>query len=294
MRWADHPGPAYSDISCARCSTFEKQSKRSEFRRSVRAWPLDWRVHLTSLRRFPGVALVIADDDALGLRLTRKVIGSHPEYVVIAETASVRHTIDVCDHRRPDVLVVSRSLLSGGEPTMTDLISRTEAVVVVVAIGASGAAVWQSMSSGASGYVLRDRLADDLPPALRAAETGNAFVSAPLTRQLIGYLSSRENAYDGPDPTDISRSLLPRERETLLRLAAGESTEEIASAMSVTTATVRSYVSRILRKLGVRSRGEAVAFAYRSRFYEPGPTPQARPGRVVELAEKRLPRRQIR
>ncbi|MEG3635400.1 response regulator transcription factor [Micromonospora palythoicola] len=212
--------------------------------------------------------VIIADSDAMGRRLIRKVVDNLTDHDVIGEGDSLGQATDSARQRRPDVLVLSSNLLANDRRTVGELIAWTEAALVVVAVNGSGSTVWQGMSGGASGYVLRDRLASDLPQALGAAEAGNAFVSAPLARQMIGYLAGfMDNNYDGPSRSDVIRALLPRERETLQRLANGESTEEIAAAMSVTTATVRAYVSRLLRKLGVRSRGEAVAVAYRSRFY---------------------------
>ncbi|MEU8420162.1 response regulator transcription factor [Micromonospora sp. NPDC048835] len=214
--------------------------------------------------------VIIADSDAIGRRLIRKVVDNLPDHDVIGEGESLGQATDSVRQRRPDVLVLSSTLLAEGPQTVGELIDRTEAALVVVAVGGSGSSVWHGMSGGASGYVLRDRLPNDLPQALGAAEAGNAFVSAPLARQMIGYLADCfDNGYDGPSRSDVIRALLPRERETLQRLAGGESTGEIAEAMSVTTATVRAYVSRILRKLRVRSRGEAVVVAYRSRFYSP-------------------------
>jgi DNA-binding NarL/FixJ family response regulator len=140
-----------------------------------------------------------------------------------------------------------------------------------VAITSDGSQVWSGIHQGASGYLLKDRLANELSLSLAATEAGGLFVSPPLARRLVDYLADRLGpSGDGHAASEIGRRLLPRERETLQRLAAGQSTEEIAADMAVSTSTVRTYVSRTIRKLRLRSRGEAIALAHRSGFHSSG------------------------
>ncbi|MBO4207822.1 LuxR C-terminal-related transcriptional regulator [Micromonospora echinofusca] len=214
--------------------------------------------------------VLVADTDPTGRKLVRKIVERCPGQEVVGEADDLHAAASVARDVHADAIVLASAMLTDGRTDVGDLVHRTDAAVILTAISGTGAAVWSGLSGGASGYLLRDRLANDLPQALIAAEAGGAFVSPPLTRQMIGYMADRlvdEEA--GVSAASIADLLLPRERETLLRLADGQSTEEIAAIMSVTTATVRAYVSRILRKLGLRSRGEAIALAYRSRFYSP-------------------------
>lgn len=212
--------------------------------------------------------VIVVDANPVGRKLMRKILDNCPGHDVIGEADGIESALDIARQENPDVVILANTLMSDEWRDVTGIIADTEAAIVLVAGACTGPMVWRGMSAGASGYVLKDGLANDLPQALVAAEAGGAFVSAPLTKQLIGYIADRfEVEHEGLSAADISQLLLPRERETLLRLAGGESTEEIAAGMFVTSATVRAYVSRILRKLGLRSRGEAIALAYRSRFY---------------------------
>ncbi|MEV4760414.1 response regulator transcription factor [Micromonospora sp. NPDC049559] len=215
--------------------------------------------------------VLVADADPVGRKLVRKILDRQVDHELVGEVDDLGRALDMARQEQPDVVVLSNTLLSDDRNDIPAFIADTASAIVLIAVTGTGAMVWRGMSRGASGYLLKDRLVNDLPQALVAAESGGAFVSPPLTKQLIGYLADRfeSEEYDGLTAADIARILLPRERETLLRLAGGESTEEIAAIMSVTTATVRAYVSRILRKLGLRSRGEAIALAYRSRYYTP-------------------------
>ncbi|WP_165495323.1 LuxR C-terminal-related transcriptional regulator [Actinomadura roseirufa] len=187
------------------------------------------------------------------------------------EVAAPSQVFDVVIRTDPDVVVLSLEVDIEHPNLLSRLISESDVAVILIAVTAGGSAVWRGMAAGVSGYLLKDRLGSELRLALDSAEAGGTFVSPPLVRQLIGYLGDRFGRRpDGRTTAEINRRLLPRERETLYRLAAGQSTEEIAEEMSVASATVRAYVSRMLRKLELRSRGEAIALAYRSGYYSPG------------------------
>lgn len=215
--------------------------------------------------------VLIADSDPASRRWIRRILRESLQYQIVGEVTDGARTVESARQARPDAVVLSHTFTSEDPALPTRLISHAEAAVIMVTVTGAAAAVWRGILSGASGYLLKDRLASELQPALAAAESGGTFVSPPLIRQLVGYLGDRfEASHDGPNATEIVQRLLPRERETLYRLADGRSTEEIAVDMSVATATVRAYVSRVLRKLNLRSRGEAIALAYRSGFYRPG------------------------
>ncbi|WP_436961362.1 response regulator transcription factor [Streptomyces sp. SudanB182_2057] len=170
----------------------------------------------------------------------------------------------------PDVVVLSQDIASDSDGAIVSWLSgEVGTAVILVAVSSGGPTVWRGISNGAVGYLLKDRLVTELEPAISAAEAGGVFVSPPLVKQMVRYMDDRfgEVGQVQQGVGEILRSLLPREQETLYRLAAGQSTEEIAKEMSIAVPTVRAYVSRILTKLGLRSRGEAVALAFRSGFY---------------------------
>lgn len=220
-----------------------------------------------------GMRILIFDSDPVGRRLVRRVLAESLVHQVIGEAADAESAIALAGRTQPDVVLLAQTIASDSHGLVPQLVSEFDIAVILTAITGRGILVWRGMNDGASGYLLRDRITHELAAALAATEGGGAFISPPLVRQLVGYVGERieiEHAGPaGPFASDIRQLLLPREQETLRRLAGGQSTTEIARQMSVSTATVRAYVSRILRKLNLESRGGAIALAYRSGFYSP-------------------------
>lgn len=218
--------------------------------------------------------VLIVDPDPVSRRRLRRILRENDSCELVGETADEKGLAQLVDRSDPDVVVLSQEITSADEAMVSWLAGEVGIAVILVAVSSGGPTVWRGISDGAVGYLLRDRLVSELEPAIGAAEAGGIFVSPPLTKQLIRYMDDRfgEGRDEQQDLGEIMQSLLPREQETLYRLAAGQSTEEIAKEMSVAVATVRAYVSRILTKLGLRSRGEAVALAFRSGFYKPDGT----------------------
>jgi DNA-binding NarL/FixJ family response regulator len=212
--------------------------------------------------------ILVIDSETTGRKFVRRMVEENTVHEVVGESADVSDVVEVAARLRPDVAVLCFPAGFNHHRLVSDLTSGASVAVILVTTGSVGSSIWRGMAQGVSGYLLKDRLVGELSLALAATEAGGVFVSPPLVRHLISYLALRlgEDAHS-VDANEIRRVLLPRERETLHRLAAGQSTEEIAVEMAVTTPTVRVYVSRVLRKLDLRSRGEAIALAYRSGFY---------------------------
>ncbi|HEY1532034.1 MAG TPA: response regulator transcription factor, partial [Galbitalea sp.] len=122
--------------------------------------------------------------------------------------------------------------------------------------------VFNALRAGASGFLLKDATPPQLVDAVRTVARGDALVDPAVTRTLIGAYADRLRPR--PESGDSAELLTPREREVLRLLAQGMSNVEIAAALVVTRETAKTYVSRILLKLGVRDRVQAVVYAYRS------------------------------
>ncbi|MBU3863241.1 response regulator transcription factor [Streptomyces sp. 4503] len=212
----------------------------------------------------------IAESDPVSRRRIRRILRENESCELVGEVAEGNELAGLVGRSDPDAVVLCQDIVSNNSSVVPWLAGEIGAAVILTAATSGGPTVWRGMTSGAVGYLLKDRLAGELEMALIAAEMGGIFVSPPLLRQLFGYIEDRfgEAGIEQPSAQEIVRSLLPREQETLYRLAAGQSTEEIAQEMSVAISTVRAYVSRILTKLGLRSRGEAVSLAFRSGFYK--------------------------
>ncbi|WP_131741774.1 LuxR C-terminal-related transcriptional regulator [Actinomadura roseirufa] len=214
--------------------------------------------------------VLVADPDPTSRRWVRRILDEDAAHELVGDAADSERAIEIADRTAPDVVLLSRDLSSDDQALADRLISRCGAAVILVGATGNGSAVWHGVNGGAIGYLLKDRLGRELHLALRAAETGGTFISPPLFRQLVGYLGSHLSQNQANlTATEIRHSLLPRELETLYRLSIGQSTQEIAQNMAIAPATVRAYVSRLLGKLGLRNRGEAIALAYRSGFYAP-------------------------
>ncbi|HEC08737.1 MAG TPA: response regulator transcription factor, partial [Acidimicrobiales bacterium] len=128
--------------------------------------------------------------------------------------------------------------------------------------------VFRALQAGASGFVLKDIPPEDLAPAVRTVADGGALLDPTITRRLIGRFA-RTLAVD----TDISRrleTLTDRERQVLTELARGAANTEISETLFIGTATVKTHVSAIFTKLGLRDRAQAVVFAYESGLVTPG------------------------
>ncbi|MER7568310.1 response regulator transcription factor [Streptomyces sp. NPDC097941] len=217
--------------------------------------------------------VLVIDSDAASRRWIRHILEESPAYEVAGETGDTSEALDISRRLTPDFVLLSDEAASDAPTLISELASVLEATVILVAVASAGQTVWLGISAGARGYLLKDRLHGELRTALDSAQAGGTYVSPPLVRKLVQFLNERFSTYDEGFTTDeIGERLLPREYETLCRLAAGQSTDEIAESMSVATATVRAYVSRVLRKFGLRSRGEAIALAYRSGICAPGQT----------------------
>jgi DNA-binding NarL/FixJ family response regulator len=213
--------------------------------------------------------ILVCDPDQVSRNWIHRILNDNPEYQAVADSAEVSSLFEAC--RKADADVVVLAAASGDGQAVSRLVEEAGIAVIVVTVATDGATIWSSINQGISGYLLKDRLSHELCLCLSATEAGGIFLSPPLARLLINYIADQvvvpADAKDSA--SEIYQRLLPRERETLQRLAAGQSTEQIAAEMSVALSTVRTYVSRVLRKVAVRTRGEAIALAYRTGYCSP-------------------------
>ena len=126
-----------------------------------------------------------------------------------------------------------------------------------------------ALRAGASGFLLKDAPTADVVAAVRAVAAGDAVLSPAITRQLLDQVGRRLPAAVSREPEELLKQLTDREREVLRMLAAGLTNAEIAGALVVSEATVKSHVSSLLGKLGLRDRVQAVIYAYETRLVAP-------------------------
>ena len=217
------------------------------------------------------IRVAVVDDQALVRRGFAMVLDHQPDIEVVAEAGNGIEAIDAVRQHRPDVVLMDIRM-----PEM-DGLAATAAIleqadwplkVIILTTFDPDEYVYRALQAGASGFVLKDIPPEDLAPAVRTVADGGALLDPTITRRLIGRFAQTLAA-----DTATSRrldTLTDREREVLTQLATGASNAEISDTLYIGAATVKSHVSSILTKLGLRDRAQAVVFAYESGLIAPG------------------------
>ncbi|MGA5413279.1 response regulator [Streptomyces pseudogriseolus] len=210
------------------------------------------------------VRVLVCDDQMLVRTGLVTIIGAQPDMEVAGECADGRAAVDLAAKVRPDVVVmdVRMPVLDGIEATRLLAGSgvRDPVKVLVVTTFNLDEYVYEALRAGASGFLLKDAPPDRLLHGIRTVASGAALLDPEVTRQLVGRYASRIRPSDGGD-REIP--LTPRELEVLRLIADGLSNSEIAAALVISQETVKTFVSRILSKLHLRDRVQAVVYAYR-------------------------------
>lgn len=214
------------------------------------------------------IRVVICDDQELVRTGFCTIINAQPDLVVVGEAADGEEAVRVTRRERPDVVVmdIRMPLLDGIEATRRiagPQASDAARVLVVTTFSLDGL-VYDALRAGASGFLLKDARPAELAAAIRSVAAGDSLIAPAVTRSLIGRFGERlrPSAQDAA----IFEALTAREREVLLLIAEGLSNAEIATQLVISHETVKTYVSRILAKLGVRDRVQAVVLAHRLGF----------------------------
>ncbi|MFI9502458.1 response regulator [[Kitasatospora] papulosa] len=210
------------------------------------------------------VRVLICDDQVLIRTGLATIIDAQPDLEVAGECGDGRTGVELAGKVRPDVVVMdirmpvldgiaaTRLLAGAGVPHPVK--------VLVVTTFNLDEYVYEALRAGASGFLLKDAPPDRLLHGIRTVAAGAALLDPDVTRQLVGRYAARIRPTGGTDP-DIP--LTPRELEVLRLIAEGLSNSEIAASLVISRETVKTFVSRILTKLGLRDRVQAVVYAYR-------------------------------
>jgi DNA-binding NarL/FixJ family response regulator len=226
--------------------------------------------------------VIICDDDPLVRRLVRDAL-QLAGITVIAEAANGREALELTRFYRPEVVLMDVVMpgMDGIEATSRIVAEVPETRVVMLTGSEDDELALMGLRAGAVGYLTKDISVPAIPRALRGANAGEAAISRHLAMKLIERMRMVPEAGVGIRP--VRSVLTPREWEVLDLLCGGESTDAIADTLVLSVETVRSHVKNLLRKLGVRSREEAVALAGNLRapsapFSRGSDTPPASPG----------------
>lgn len=208
--------------------------------------------------------VIIADDQTLVRDGFARVIGSQPDFDVVGTAEDGRAAVELAALVQPDLVVMDvRMPRLDGITATAEIIaaSKKPPRVLVVTTFNLDSYVYDALRAGASGFLLKDTRPEALLEALRTIARGDALIDPAATRALIGAFGDRIRPAFADD--GALETLTARESETLALLAEGMSNAEIAEAMTVGVETAKTYVSRVLIKLGLRDRVQAVVYAHR-------------------------------
>jgi DNA-binding NarL/FixJ family response regulator len=225
------------------------------------------------------IGIVVADDHEVVRAGFAALLDTQPDFAVLGTAADGADAVRVCRATRPDVVLMDVRMpgTDGIEATRQLALEpgRPPRVLILTTFDLDQY-VFDALRAGASGFLLKDVTAERLFEGVRVVASGDALLAPGITRRLIGEFArirptpaAGENGPAGPAAAAL-RTLTPRETEVLRLVAAGLSNAEIAARLVVTEDTVKTHVSRLLGKLGLRDRTQAVVTAYESGLVIPG------------------------
>lgn len=216
------------------------------------------------------IRVLICDDQALLRDGLRVQLSSAPDLEVIGEAANGEQAISAARRFRPDVLLmdIRMPVLDGIEATRRIVSECTDVRVLILTTFDLDEHVFDALAAGASGFLLKDATPEEIVHAVRVVAAGEALLAPAVTTKLIREFAARPRA---GRPSDALRSALtPREIEVLRLVAQGLSNLELAQRLTLSPATAKTHVSRILTKLGLRDRSQLVVAAYEAGLIRPG------------------------
>ena len=209
------------------------------------------------------IRVLLVDDQRLVRTGFRSILGSELDIEVVGEAADGIEALHQVRRISPDVVLMDIRMphMDGLEATRIMLAESTSRVVILTTFD-SDEYVYEALRAGASGFLLKDAPADQLLTAIRCAASGDALIDPTITRRLINRFTQPARAAETRPPQLVD--LTERELQVLRLIASGRSNLEIAADLVIEESTVKSHVGRILTKLDLRDRVQAVILAYES------------------------------
>ncbi|MEV4114485.1 response regulator transcription factor [Nonomuraea sp. NPDC049695] len=216
------------------------------------------------------IRVLIADDQGMVRTGFTVFLSGQPDIEVVGEAANGREAVERAAALSPDVVLmdVRMPVMNGLEATRELLSRKTGPKVLILTTFDLDDYVYAALRAGASGFLLKDASAAQLVEAVRVVAAGEALIAPAITKRLIHEFAK----LGGPRPTAGPRlaELTERETEVLTLIAQALSNQEIAEKLFVAEQTVKTHVGRVLMKLGLRDRAQAIVFAYETGLVRPG------------------------
>jgi DNA-binding NarL/FixJ family response regulator len=217
------------------------------------------------------IRVVLVDDQALVRSGLRALLANSDDIQVVGEASDGREAVAVVTRTQPDVVLMDVRMPDVDGISATQRITSdqrlSEVAIIMLTTFDEDDQIFAAIRAGASGYLLKDAEPDDLREAIRVVAAGDALLSASITRKVMeGIVSGPAGVADHGRLSELTE----REREVLVGVGRGRSNDEIAAEIHISPATARTYVSRILTKLGARDRAQLVVIAYETGLVTPG------------------------
>ncbi|NGO67759.1 response regulator [Streptomyces boncukensis] len=217
------------------------------------------------------IKVLLADDQRLVRAGFRSILEDEDDFAVVGEVGDGAEAVAACRERRPDVVLMDIRMpgvdgLEAARQIAADE-QLAEVRVVILTTFDLDDYVYTALRAGASGFLVKDTEPEELVHAVRVAARGDALISPGITRRLIAEFAGRART---PEPSPRLNALTEREREVMRLVAAGLTNDEIAARLTLSPATSKTHVSRIMTKLDVRDRSQLVILAYESGMVSPG------------------------
>ncbi len=215
------------------------------------------------------IGVLIADDQALVRAGFRMILETQPDFVVVGEATNGAEAVDHVRTQAPDVVLMDIRMpsMDGLEATRRLMREPRPPRVVILTTFDLDEFVFDALQAGASGFLLKDTPPEQLAAGIRTVAAGESLLAPSVTTRLVeSFVRTNVRA---PRPPELDE-LTPRELEILGLIARGLSNAEIADQLVVSTTTVKTHVARVLAKLGLRDRVQAVVLAYETGVVQPG------------------------